>query len=366
MDAATGAQKWAYDVDGDILWSVVDENVIYIFLHASYSYDSDVCAVNASDGALLWRWNAGYYVFLSEPTISDGEMYFGSYGGSPGANDFYALDTADGMVRWNVTVAAMAGGISTVADGVVYTDSGSLGQSLVALDAQNGSELWTYPIGYFARSSPTVVGGIVYVDGREGTLINPNSLNSQLVLGVSNVYALNASNGNRIWNFSGNDKDYRTISFVGDIAFFCSNDTLYALNAKKGLQLWSLSTGESGTGICVVNGDALYYYSGSTLYDLDSANGMSYWNYTNNEESFLAVEGGVAFFYAGNSVYGLGLPGSPSASSNASMSPNPTPSPSVPELQSNFLIILIVASIAAVFCSKCFKQASITEGHRKT
>ena len=68
-----------------------------------------------------------------------------------------------------------------VVDGVVYI--GSLDDNLYALNAANGDKLWDYNTKGGIYSSPAVANGIVYIDSTfEG-----------------NVYALNATNGAKLW-----------------------------------------------------------------------------------------------------------------------------------------------------------------------
>ena len=76
-----------------------------------------------------------------------------------------------------------------IADGIVYI--GSLDHKLYALNASNGNQIWNYTTGNNIVSTPAVANGIVYV----GSLDN-------------NVYALNASNGSQVWNFTTGNQIY--------------------------------------------------------------------------------------------------------------------------------------------------------------
>lgn len=311
LDAVTGAQKWVYNIDGDILWSSINAGVVYVFFHAS-GFNSYVCAVKAANGEELWKWNAGYYVFLSQPSISNRTIYFGTYG--RGNGHYYAINTVNGTVLWRVATDGAVREFSSVVNGIVYFNSdntsypvNNTNNYLYALNAQNGDKLWSYPVGFIVRSPPIVDGGIVYVDGREATLKNPYTLSAQLEWGTSNVFALNASNGNKIWNYSANDTDFWSLSLIDDVVYFSSNGTINALNAANGAQLWSYST--YGNGPLTINDGVLYFYSGKTLYAVDTSNGNSLWNYTtNSNQSFLTVANSTAFFDAGNTVYALSVP----------------------------------------------------------
>jgi outer membrane protein assembly factor BamB len=328
LDAVTGAQKWVCNFDGDIHWSSITDGVIYVFFQAS-GFNSYVCAVKAANGEELWRWKADYYVELSLPAVGEGAIYFGTYGSAE--NHYYAVNTMNGTELWRVAIDGRVSGSSTLVDGIVYFNSdntsypvNNTNNYLNALNAQNGDKLWSYPVGFTASSSPIVDGGIVYVDGREATWKNPHAFSDRLAWGTSNVFALNAADGNKVWNYSANDMDFSSLSLIDDVVYFSSNGTFNALNAANGAQLWSYSTDGNGpltidNGVlnyygystdATINDDgALYYYSGKTLHALDTSNGSSLWNYTTaSNRSFLTVANSTAFFDAGNTIFALRVP----------------------------------------------------------
>ena len=67
----------------------VAEGVVYIG-----SADHNLYAVNASDGALRWKF-ATRGAVNSSPAVSDGLVYVNSLDGT-----FYAVDTSTGKARW--------------------------------------------------------------------------------------------------------------------------------------------------------------------------------------------------------------------------------------------------------------------------
>ena len=67
-------------------------------------------------------------------------------------------------------------------NGVVYL--GSSDHNVYALNAMNGTKIWNFTTGGIV-TSPTVANGIVYVGSDD-----------------HNIYALNAMNGTKIWNFT--------------------------------------------------------------------------------------------------------------------------------------------------------------------
>ena len=58
--------------------------------------------------------------------------------------------------------------------------------SVCALNAANGEQLWNYTIGPVGRSSPAVVGGVVYIGS----------------MGSECLRFRNAANGNQLWNYT--------------------------------------------------------------------------------------------------------------------------------------------------------------------
>ena len=308
LDAVTGAQKWVYNIDGHIFWCSIIDGVVYVAVTVSNNF-CYVCALNAANGRELWKWYVGQRVGASYPAIGDGVIYFGTI------NHYYAVSSRNGTKLWNVAIYGSVSGSSTLVDGIVYFFAGNTTSEpssnpktyVYSLNAQNGDKLWNYPVGYIAYSSPIVDDGIVYVAGRDAYIENPHSFSRHFYWGTSNVFALNATDGNKVWNYSANDTALVYLGLIDDVAYFSSNDTFYASNAANGAQLWSQNTG--GYGSYTINDGVLYYYSVETLYALDTSNGNSLWNYTTaSNRSFLTVANGVAFFRVGNTVYALSVP----------------------------------------------------------
>ncbi len=157
-------------------------------------------------------------------------------------------------------------------------------------------------------------------------------------MGTSNIFALNASSGNQVWNYSANGAGFLPLSLIGDALYFNSlNGAIIALNAANGTQLWSVNADSNGTiTVFAVNDGVFYYYLGQTLYALDASSGNSLWNYkTSSVQSFLTVTNNTAFLDARNTVYALNIP----------------QSQTVPEFSSAALILVVAAVVVATFGS---------------
>lgn len=167
---------------------------------------------------------------------------------------------------------------------------GSDDDNVYALNATNGNELWNYTTGaaiYF--SSPAVLNGVVYI----------GSLDDK-------VYALNATNGIQIWNYSTSGEVESSPALVGGLLYIGSEDgNVYALNASSGAELWSYRTP-------LIPQRQLYA--------------------GNEVDSSPAVVNGVVYVGSNDGqVYALGSPTSP-----------PSPSPQVLEFPSQFFGIALV------------------------
>ena len=64
------------------------------------SWDNNVYALNASTGALLWKYTTGYHVF-SSPAVANGVVYVGS-----ADNNLYALNASTGALLWKYTTGS--------------------------------------------------------------------------------------------------------------------------------------------------------------------------------------------------------------------------------------------------------------------
>jgi eukaryotic-like serine/threonine-protein kinase len=243
---------------------------------------------------LLWNYTTGFSVD-SSPAVVNGVVYIGS-----GDGNVYALDAKSGVKLWNYTTGttpvlqiggrlpAKTGGDNgvgtspAVVDGVVYV--GALDHNVYALNAANGNKLWNYTTGARLASGPTVVNGVVYIGSED-----------------CNFYALDATKGAKLWNFS--TYGYPVSSspaVVNGAVYVGSNDgNVYALNAVTGAKLWSyLAERFIGFGSPAVVDSVVYVGSGdSNVYALNAVNGAKLWNYTTgfNVESSPAVANGIVY-----------------------------------------------------------------------
>jgi outer membrane protein assembly factor BamB len=108
-------------------------------------------------------------------------------------------------------------------NGVIYV--GSSDHNVYALNAMNGTKIWNYTTGGIV-TSPAVANGIVYVGSWD-----------------YNVYALNAMNGTKIWNYT-TGGIVTSPAVANGVVYTGSDDSnVYALNAMNGTKIWNYTTG---------------------------------------------------------------------------------------------------------------------------
>ncbi len=284
---------WNYTTWGGVLSSpAIVNGVVYI------GSEGDVYALNAANGHKLWNYTTGGNSGVSSPAVVGGVVYIGSEV-SAGSNGYvgtvYALNAANGAKLWNYTTGNYYNYVDSspaVVDGVVYIGS-SVGLALpppptlaiilgtvYALNATNGDKLWNYTTDSSVDSSPAVVNGVVYVGSEDGY-----------------VYALKATNGVQLWNYQTSGGVYSSPA-VNQVVYVGSGFSVYALNAATGIKIWNYNTGSFvKSSPAVVNGVVYFGSDNSNVYALNATNGDKLWNYTtgNGVESSPAVVGGVVY-----------------------------------------------------------------------
>lgn len=286
LNATNGNQIWNLTTGHTIYRSspCVANGVAYI---GSFGVQG-VYALNAAKGDQLWLFNTWFDKgrnrgIMSSPTIAQDILYFTSDGGS-----LYAVNAKSGEQVWAVHFAN--NGVSSspaVVNGVVYVGAAAHDpfhvvetNGVYAFKASNGSPIWNYTGIGSVISSPSISKGVVYVGSFD-----------------SNVYALNASNGDKIWNFTtsvpltnesgiiiqrNTGGPVESSPAVADgIVYVGSYDhNVYALNATNGNKLWNYATGNIVRSSPAVAGDVVYLGSeDNNIYALNATNGSLIWNY---------------------------------------------------------------------------------------
>jgi len=192
VDAASGVRKWSHNTSDRLDSLVVVGDHVYVRYNNRDLYgnvvSSGVIALSVSTGEKVWEYKAdGYTISL---VVSNGLVYVGSKYGS-----INALNASSGGKTWNYTTEGSPSS-SLVSDDYLYVSVGSRSgnASLYCFDAINGTKVWNFTTepGNEA-SSPVVVDGQAYV-GNTGPQFFAHRDHY--------VYALNASTGEQIWNYT--------------------------------------------------------------------------------------------------------------------------------------------------------------------
>jgi outer membrane protein assembly factor BamB len=243
----------------------------------------------------LWSWTAtsGY---PKNPIIAEGVVYVNSY------DDLYAIDETTGSLLWTVDVNGVTSSSNigdrgaTFSDGKLYV--GDLEGYMWCINATSGQELWHWPISIppgDIQNSPAVANGKVYFGTADGA-----SGNNYLV-------ALNATDGDQIWQYSAPDNSILSSPAVDGtwIFFGCEDEKIYALNDTGNFATlkWSLTTQARIRSTPCVYGELLIFGTGSTdhsIFAVNKTNGDMIWSFELGSyyeiSSSVAVVNDIAYF----------------------------------------------------------------------
>jgi outer membrane protein assembly factor BamB len=184
----------------------------------------------------------------------------------------YSTSTAPTM-NGTLWVYAMGGRIDMAspiaADGFVYMHSYDTSK-LYAINATNGELVWDFTIGN-ARRAPAVAHGVIYVGCGEP-------------IGCK-IYALNATTGASIWSYDTGEARIGTeISVADGMVFFGSFNwgRIFALNASTGSLIWKHSTSSSLVSSSPAVVDGVVYigvYWENKVYAMNASTGEVIWQY---------------------------------------------------------------------------------------
>jgi outer membrane protein assembly factor BamB len=276
----SGTLKWKFKAKGRIASSpAIADGLVYF-----EDWDGTFYALEAATGAVKWKFQtAGEHRFtathlhgaqpaaesmpdpfdfyLSSPAIWNDAVYFGS-----GDGNIYALNASTGALKWKFKTGDVVHASPAIADGTLFI--GSWDSYFYALDAVTGKEKWRFKTGEDAdihnqvgiQSSAAVADGVVYFGCRD-----------------SNFYAVDANTGQLKWKF--NNKGSWVIASPAVKAgkvYFATSDSgkFYSLDAKSGAQIFSLDfKGWPMFSSPAIAGSALYIGSHlGKLFAIDLAN----------------------------------------------------------------------------------------------
>jgi class 3 adenylate cyclase/outer membrane protein assembly factor BamB len=196
FDPATGTTRWTWSAPAAVNVATVTADTAYL------TSASSLFAVRLVDGTQLWRFD-GRGTSLTGPIVTEDTIYTASQG--TGQLAMYALDRATGHNRWGPPFAIASGyqvNPSAVANGIVYVATD--GDGIYALrDKGSAFEVVWHQHDVKPTFSPlSLAGDVLYVQPNE-----------------SNLVALRASDGVKLWETSGNAPSSETPIVSGGIVF---------------------------------------------------------------------------------------------------------------------------------------------------
>jgi len=222
------------------------------------SSDGNVYAVDAADGAELWRRRAGTF---GSVTVADGTVY-------AAGTDLQALDPATGSQEWQFGIDGGVVGAPRVVDGVAYVSTGTpLEWAVYAVDADDGTEQWHVDISGGIIRHSAVVDGAVYVSG-------------------DGVRALDASDGAELWHREGEALPAAPAVadgtvYVGEASQNREDGFLTALDRNDGATQWRRELPGAVRSSVAVTPEAVYAAgeaeAGGFVVALDPADGSPLW-----------------------------------------------------------------------------------------
>ena len=248
---------------------VIEDSIIY-----STGMNGGVWAVNATNGNMIWSFPT--HQLPASIAVADGVAYVAA------GSSVYAI--RDGQEVWRVnfsrSVVASNGSLvasarSVVAAGnLVYVDVYADGdvdgvRRLHAFHATSGVEKWRYTNNIMSEYL-SVNSGIVYLNSAEKGM----------------VYALNADNGRKLWQFDGGATYRSQVTTDGDTVYVAGDQAVYALHAKNGKEIWRFAThssqgsgaGEVATG--VTPAEDTIYVADNNLHALRAVDGTERWSFS--------------------------------------------------------------------------------------
>jgi eukaryotic-like serine/threonine-protein kinase len=271
--AVSGGQLFFGTAGGGSAFEVRDEQ--------SYLY-----CLNANSGVEEWRFEVPEYID-SSPTVHDGAVYFGCFGGA------YCADVKNGARVFSKSVSDMVDETSPILVGdlwVVQTDS----NTVVAFDAKDGQRKWLLDSAKIGPIQPWLAADQSYLFCVVSPVLGQGRNNS--------LTAVDMLTAQKVWSFElGSDSEWRWyepvvsegVVYVGTVEGY-----LFAVDVASGKEIWRYRTGTDARWAPAVGEGAVFLpCPDDYIYAIDAKNGSLRWRYPSRYAilSRPSIAGGVVY-----------------------------------------------------------------------
>jgi eukaryotic-like serine/threonine-protein kinase len=250
--------KWRYQSDQTSnLTPAADKTTVFLPLAAG-----TLLALNAADGKLIWRAEAGGE-FSAAPTTDDRSVYAATRYSEPEQRVVHgtlrSLSKTTGVTLWMRTLPGPLGGSLIAGENALF--AGSSDGRVYAFDKHTGLTLWINQYAEAFSSQPLVSGKLVYFGSETGSL-----------------FALDQSTGHLVWQYRTHGAIQGAIAVADGIIYFGSGDGyVYAFNELRAKLLWRRRTGAAVQAVAVVDNGLLAASLDNFAYLLSLHKGALIW-----------------------------------------------------------------------------------------
>ena len=310
--------------NGGLFWSIaygdssagpptVEDGIIYWV-----AGNENLYAINANTREVIWKTTGMHFGNPGAiPTVVDGKIIIGERS-DPGK--IWGLDALSGAVLWSYQTGSVDGIFPSIAvdESTAYAVARTswwegIPTTLYALDLQNGQKKWSYSMGLFKGwcvrpSSPLVAyesvfaieNGTLYALNNQGGSLrwtrnlgdyeegvqfhsSPAAAYGMIFVGSGdhNVYALNATDGELVWNHTTPGMVYSSPAVADGKLFVGALGGLLAINAINGSLIWQYSLGSGSVSSSPAIADGIVFMGlRSTLYSFPDFDALPHVNIT--------------------------------------------------------------------------------------
>jgi len=250
--------KWRYQSDQiSNLTPASDPTTVFVPLS-----NGTLVALNAADGKLLWRAEAGGE-FSAASTTDDRAVYAATLYAEAQEGHVHgtlrALSKTTGVTLWMRTLPAPLGGGLVVSDNALF--AGSSDGRIYSFDKRTGLTLWVGEYSQGFSSQPSLSGHLVYLGSDSGNLL-----------------ALDQSTGRLVWQYRTRGAIRGPIAVANGVVYFGSGDGyVYAFSESRVKLLWRRRTGAAVQSVAVVESGLVAASLDNFVYFLSLKKGALVW-----------------------------------------------------------------------------------------